>query len=158
MSTIPAQESNFLLTVKEWRHYGGRTMDTWEYTSLPICRRVKRSNLMVLLAVALIIFTMTGCGTLQNGRGWGQDAICPVELKRISDAAYHAFFDLQTLIPAAGALVCIIDHYDQRVSRWATSHHPIFGSKDSASQASDFLAYGLGAETLVTGSGRKSIL
>ena len=98
---------------------------------------------MVLLAVAFIIFAMTGCGTLKNGQKWGEDAIYPVDFKRIPDAAYHAFFDLQTLIPAAGALVCTVDHYDQKVSKWATSHHPIFGSKDSASQASDYLLYGL---------------
>lgn len=117
---------------------------------MPIYYGLKRSNLMVLLAVAFIIFTMTGCGTLKNGQKWGEDAIYPVDFKRIRDAAYHAFFDLQTLIPAAGALVCTVDHYDQKVSKWATSHHPIFGSKDSASQASDYLLYGLGAETLVT--------
>jgi membrane-associated phospholipid phosphatase len=117
---------------------------------MPIYYGLKRSNLMVLLAVAFIIFAMTGCGTLKNGQKWGEDAIYPVDFKRISDAAYHAFFDLQTLIPAAGALVCTVDHYDQKVSKWATSHHPIFGSKDSASQASDYLLYGLGAETLVT--------
>ena len=117
---------------------------------MPIYYGLKRSNLMVLLTVAFIIFAMTGCGTLKNGQKWGEDAIYPVDFKRISDAAYHAFFDLQTLIPAAGALVCTVDHYDQKVSKWATSHHPIFGSKDSASQASDYLFYGLGAETLIT--------
>ena len=117
---------------------------------IPIYNGLKRSNLMVLLAVAFIIFATTGCGTLKNGQKWGEDAIYPVDFKRIPDAAYHAFFDLQTLIPTAGALVCTVDHYDQKVSKWATSHHPIFGSKDSASQASDYLLYGLGAETLIT--------
>jgi hypothetical protein len=116
----------------------------------PMYVGMKRSNLRVLLAVTLMIFAMTGCGTLRNGERWGQDAIYPVNLKRIPDAAYHALFDLQTLIPVAGALVCTIDHYDQKVSNWATSHHPVFGSKDSARQAGDYLAYGLGAETLVT--------
>ena len=117
---------------------------------MPIYRRLKRFNPMALLAVTFIFFAMTGCGTLQNGRGWGQDAIYPVELKRISYAAYRAFFDLQTLLPAAGALVFTLDHYDKRVSKWAITHHPIFASENSASQASDYLSYGLGAETFVT--------
>ena len=117
---------------------------------MPIYSGLKRSSRMVLLAVAFIIFTMTGCGTLQNGRRWGQDAISPVELKRIPDAAYHAFFDLQTLIPTAGALVFTVDHYDKKVSHWATSHHPIFGSKDTASQASDYLLSALDVETFTT--------
>ena len=111
---------------------------------------MKRSNLRVLLAVTLIIFAMTGCGTLQNGERWGQDAIYPVNLKRIPDAAYHALLDLQTLIPAAGALVFAVDHFDHKVSDWAISHHPIFGSNHTASQASNYLLYALKAETLAT--------
>ena len=117
---------------------------------MPFPRGWKHFNLRVLLAAAFIAFTMTGCGTLQNGRGWGQDAIYPVEVKRISHAAYHAFFDLQTLLPAAGALLFTLDHYDQRVSEWAITHHPIFGSEDAARQAGDNLVLGLQAETLVT--------
>ena len=125
-------------------------MDTRVDKKLPTFCRLKSSKLMALLTAALIVFTVTGCGTLQNGRGWGQDAIYPVELKRISSAAYHAFFDLQTLLPAAGALVFCLDDYDQKVSDWATNNHPIFGSQNSASQASYNLSYALGAETLVT--------
>jgi membrane-associated phospholipid phosphatase len=125
-------------------------METWEDEGLPICRGVKHSNLRVLLAAAFMVFAMTGCGTLYNGRGWGQDAIYPVGVKRISHAAYHAFFDLQTLLPAAGALAFTVDHFDHRVSRWAITHHPVFGSRESAKRASDYLSFGLDAETLVT--------
>jgi len=57
---------------------------------MPIYYGLKRSNLMVLLAVAFIIFAMTGCGTLKNGQKWGEDAIYLVDFKRIPDAAYHA--------------------------------------------------------------------
>jgi membrane-associated phospholipid phosphatase len=125
-------------------------MDTSEDGTLPTCRGVRRPNLTVRLAVAFILVTMTGCGTLQNGRGWGQDASYTAGLKRIPSAAYHAFFDLQTLIPAAGAVVFTVDDFDQRVSRWATTYHPIFGSQHTASQASDYLSYGLGTETFAT--------
>jgi len=117
---------------------------------MPTYCGLKRSNLMVLFTVTFILFAVTGCGTLQNDRRWGQDAIYPADLKKIPYAAYHAFLDLQTLIPAAGALVFTVDHYDKKASHWATSHHPIFGSRDTASQASDYLSYGIGAETLVT--------
>jgi hypothetical protein len=103
-----------------------------------------------LLAVAFISFTMVGCGTLKNGRGWNQDAVYPVDLKKIPDAAHHAFFDLQTLIPAAGALVFGVSHADHKVSDWATDHTPIFGSKNNANDASDYLLYALEAETFAT--------
>ena len=111
---------------------------------------LKHSCSIVLLAMTCVSFTLTGCGTLQNDRRWGQDAIYTVELKRIPYAACHAFFDLQTLIPAAGALVFAFNHYDKKVSHWATSHHPIFGSGNTANQASDYLLYTLEAETFVT--------
>ena len=117
---------------------------------MPACYSLKRSNPLVLLAVALTVFTMTGCATLQNGRGWGQDAVYPVDLKKIPDAAYHAFFDLQTLIPAAGAIVFGVSHADDKVSDWATNHTPIFGSKNNANDASDYLLYALEAETFAT--------
>ena len=117
---------------------------------MPTYYSLKRPNPMVLLGVAFIVFTMTGCATLQNGRGWGQDAVYPVDLKKIPDAAYHAFFDLQTLIPAAGALVFGVSHADHKVSDWATDHTPIFGSKNNANDASDYLLYALEAETFLT--------
>jgi membrane-associated phospholipid phosphatase len=78
------------------------------------------------------------------------DAISPLNLNKISHAAYHAFFDLQTLLPAAGALFFALDHFDQRASEWATTHRPIFGDGDSATHARDIISFGLGAETLLT--------
>ncbi len=117
---------------------------------LSFYHNLKRYYVTVSLVMLFISFFITGCGTLNNGRGWGQDAIYPVELKRITHAASHAFFDLQTLVPAAGALVFAVDHYDKNVSNWATSHHPIFGSENSANQASEYLLYALEAETFGT--------
>ncbi len=101
----------------------------------------------------LIIFTclsVTGCGTLSNGRGWGQDAIYPVDLKRICRAAHNAFFDFQTFVPAAGAMIFAIDDWDEKASDWASDHNPIFGSIDDAKDASDSLRNVLLAETIVT--------
>jgi hypothetical protein len=118
--------------------------------SLSVSRGLKRFHLMVLLAMTFTVLAATGCGTLQNGRGWGQDAIYPVSLKRISHAAYNAFFDLQTLIPAAGALVFAVDDFDEKVSNWATEHNPIFGSESAARNASDSLQWILHGEALVT--------
>lgn len=128
----------------------GACFEGKEFVVTSIHRRLKRFNRMIPLALPFILFTMTGCGTLQNGRRWGQDAIYPVELGRIPYAACHALFDLQTLIPAIGALVFTIDHYDQKASKWALTHHPVFGSENAASQASDILLYVLDAETFVT--------
>jgi hypothetical protein len=101
-----------------------------------------------LVVVTFILFTIAGCGTLRNGRGWGQDAIYPLDLKRIPRAAYHACIDLQTLIPLAGALA--VTPFDHRVSDWASTHTPIFGSKSSAENATDSLRVPLQVEALLT--------
>ena len=104
----------------------------------------------VLLAVAFIAFAVTGCGTLQNGRGWGQDAIYPLDLKRIPSAAINALLDPQTLIPVAGALVFTVDDYDRKVSDWARRHTPIFGSNKTADNAYSPLRTTLEAEWYLT--------
>jgi membrane-associated phospholipid phosphatase len=105
---------------------------------------------MVLLAITFIPFPFTGCGTLKHGRGWGQDAIYPIDFKRIPRAAYNAFFDVQTLIPAAGALVFVVDDFDERVSDWASHHTPIFGSREDAKDTGASLRTVLLAETIAT--------
>ncbi len=76
---------------------------------------------------------------MQNGRRWGEDAFSSPTLEKVGQSAYRALLDWQTLIPAAGALLFTIDHYDQRLSDWATRHHPVFGSESGAKTASDLL-------------------
>lgn len=103
------------------------------------------------LALGLVgVLLLTGCGTMRNGRGWGQDAIYPVSWKRVQTAAANAFLDYQTLVPAAGALLFTIDDWDERVSDWAVEHTPIFGSPEDAQDASDTLRDILMVETIVT--------
>jgi len=87
---------------------------------------------MILLAVVSIAFSVTGCGTLSNGRGWGQDAIFPVDPKKIPRAALNALVDPQTFVPAAGALAFGLSKWDKEVSHSATDHTPIFGSTQNA--------------------------
>ncbi len=91
------------------------------------------------LSVAFICFILTGCGTLQNGRGWGQDAMTPGNIKMIPQASYNALKDPKTLIPAAGALVFYGGKLDKKVSNWANEHNPIYGSRIKADDASDLL-------------------
>ncbi len=93
---------------------------------------------------------ITGCGTLSNGRRWGEDAIYPVQLERIPRAAYHALVDWQTLVPTAGAIFFRINNYDQKVSDWTTEHNPVFGSHRGAQTVSDYISAGLYTEVLVT--------
>ncbi len=41
--------------------------------------------------MTFISLCVTGCGTLRNGRGWGQDAIIPINIKEIPGAALGNF-------------------------------------------------------------------
>lgn len=100
--------------------------------------------------VILISFFATGCGTLSNGRGWGQDAFVPIDADRVYRAAHDAFFNSNTLVPLASALVLSIDDFDERVSDWAVKHNPVFGSESNARDASDYLRATLRVEAIIT--------
>ena len=103
-----------------------------------------------VLSILLSAVILGGCGTLPDGRGWGQDAFYPIDLDRISRAAHDAFFNVNTLAPLAGALVFGVDDLDERVSDWAVKHTPIFGSATDARDASDDLKAALEVEAIIT--------
>jgi len=115
-----------------------------------LIKKVSSSRKWILPILILLSFYIAGCGTLNNGRGWGQDAIYPVDLKRVGRAAHNAFFDLQTLVPAIGALIFTIDDWDEKASDWAIDHNPVFGSIEDAVDASDAINTFLMAETVIT--------
>jgi len=105
--------------------------------------------LWMLMLIALLCAT-AGCGTLSNGRGWGQDAFSKVRRKTIARAAHDAFFDLQTLLPAAAALVLGPSGLGESVSDWAAEQTPVFGSQRTARNVSDNLRWLLAGETMAT--------
>ncbi len=113
-------------------------------------RSLVRSFLVSFSLSILILLFAGGCGTLPNGRPWGQDAFSPIDLQRVSRAAHDAFFDLETLAPLAGALVFAVDDFDERVSDWAVKHTPVFGSGGDARDASDDLKTALEVEAVIT--------
>ena len=100
--------------------------------------------------VVVSLSVTTGCGTLANGRRWGQDAFSRVNPKTVTHAARDTFFDLQTLLPAAGAIMFAASDLDQEVSNWATDHTPLFGSQETAREVSDYLRGALWAEVFAT--------
>ncbi len=125
-----------------------RTHEESKSLSLPF--PLKRCCAPLLLIMGFFLTLFTNCGTLENGRGWGQDAIYPVNSKRISHSLYNACVDWATLVPAGGAVVSSLDHFDERGLVWATGHNPIFGSMDSASRTGNYLVGILGVEAFLT--------
>ena len=111
----------------------------------PFCFRC-----VIPLVVVLAPLFLAGCGTLANGRGWGQDAAWPVDLERIGRAGRDALLSPATWVPLAGAGVFALGDLDERVSDWACEHHPLFGSQSGAEDAGNYLIGALGAEALGT--------
>jgi membrane-associated phospholipid phosphatase len=103
------------------------------------CRPPLRAFILGLFAGVLGIGFLAGCGTLPNGRGWGQDATLFPDWQRLGKAARNATFSPETWGPVAAALVLQIDDWDEDISEWAVSNTPIFGSPEDAEDASDYL-------------------
>jgi len=92
-----------------------------------------------LALVLCIMHMLSGCGTMANGRGWGQDATLFPGWDRVGKAALHAALEPGTWAPAAGAGLFQIGSMDRNLSHWASNHTPIFGSQTNAGTASDVL-------------------
>jgi hypothetical protein len=80
-----------------------------------------------------------GCGTLSDGRIWGEQATWRPGAARLKSAAATAAADPWVWAPLAGAAMFQIDDWDRRVSDWAREHTPVFGSEAHADEWSDDL-------------------
>ena len=87
----------------------------------------------VLLASLLLL--AAGCGTMSNGRGWGQDATLRPGWRRVGRSAVRAVLDPQTWGPLAVAALLQVDNADRRISDWAVDHTPLFDSPANAQDA-----------------------
>ncbi len=131
-------------------------MNLLNYMKRPFCLRLRRyrpfSRAFIpgLFAWVLGVAFLAGCGTLPNGRGWGQDATLFPRWQRVSKAARDAVFSPETWAPAAAALVLQIDDWDEEISEWAVDNTPIFGSPEDAEDASDYLRDATGVIYFVT--------
>lgn len=114
--------------------------------------RNHRNRVRFCWAALLVLMAVlgSGCGTMENGAKWGRDAIYPVQWARIPRAAGRALLDPATWVPAAGAAVFAIDDFDPKTVRWASEHNPVFGSKATAGDVSDYLRTALTVESYGT--------
>jgi hypothetical protein len=90
-------------------------------------------------AIVLSALLLSACGTLPDGRRWGEDATLLPGWQRVQSAATDAAKDPWTWGPLLGAAAFQIDDLDRRTSDWAREHTPVFGSQGSAEQWSDDL-------------------
>jgi hypothetical protein len=86
-----------------------------------------------------------GCGTLPDGKGWGEDATLSPGWDRVGNAAYTSLVSPFTWLPVAGAAILQIDNWDRRASKWASDTTPVFGSQRNANNWSNYLLITSGA-------------
>jgi hypothetical protein len=108
-----------------------------------------RIFLFLFLSVSSLIM-LQGCGTLSNGRGWGQDATLSPGWDRIKRSAVNAALSPETWGPVAGAMVLQIGDMDKRISDWASDNNPVFGSRNNAAKWGNYLEDSSGAAYLIT--------
>ena len=111
-----------------------------------------RIHLCMRFPIFLLFFACytAGCGTLPNGRGWGQDATLTPGWNRISRAAWNAAASPATWGPAAGALAFQVGSADRNLAQWAMVRTPLYGSQRNAAHASDALGSAISAAYVVT--------
>jgi hypothetical protein len=110
---------------------------------MSLIQNVSMSSAMAPMRISFLVVACTaslyGCGTLPNGRAWGEDATFRPGWERVRIAASNAARDPWVWAPLAGAAMFQIDDWDRRTSDWARQHTPVFGSQRGAEEWSDDL-------------------
>src|SRR5512145_438633 len=88
---------------------------------------------------ALLASALGACATGTDGPFWGADATIVPGWERLGHAAVTAATDPFTWAPAIGAAALQIGEADRDIADWANDETPIFGSRETASDASDWL-------------------
>ncbi len=84
---------------------------------------------------------MASCGTMRNGRKWGEDANLLPGWERIQKAAENAITAPEIWVPLTGALLIHATNTDYQIANWASTHNPIFSSKSNADNFGDYSLY-----------------
>jgi membrane-associated phospholipid phosphatase len=88
---------------------------------------------------AAFALVASGCATLPDGHGWGQDATLRPGWARVREAARNAATDPWVWAPLGIAAIVQIDDWDREIADWARAETPVFGSTVRAEQWSDDL-------------------
>jgi len=112
--------------------------------------RMKKTRLLALVILVSIGYLLCGCSTLSNGRGWGQDATLKPGWEAVRESAVRAAKSPYTWAPLAGAAILQIGDWDSELADWASENTPVFGSQQSARDASGVLKDISAAAWLVT--------
>lgn len=94
------------------------------------------------VVVALSTLWLSACTATHPGSRWGADATVSPGWSRLGEAVLTAATDPLTWVPAAAAAGLQIGGADTDIAEWANAETPIFASRSTASDASDWLRAG----------------
>jgi len=83
----------------------------------------------------------TSCGTMKNGRTWGNNVNLLPGWNKIKKAAEHAITSPETWVPLTGAALVYLTDSDYKIANWASTQTPVFGSRSNADNFSDYSLY-----------------
>jgi len=114
------------------------------------------ARIRIVCGLVLAAAGLAGCGTLPNGRRWGQDVTLKPGWDRLGQTAMDNLRDPLTWAPIAGAGLLQIGGLDRDISDWARERTPVYGSTSNAEDASDkwrSVSYALWFPTLIATPG-----
>jgi len=88
----------------------------------------------------LSLLLLSGCATLENGRGWGEDATLRPGWGHLLRSFKAAASSPGTWGPLSGAVLFQVTDWDDEFSDWASRKTPVFGSTEDADEWSTDLA------------------
>ncbi len=97
-----------------------------------------------------LLLCLGSCGTLPNGRRWGQDATLLPGRARLGRALKRAVVDPLTWVPAGLGAVLAAGDLDRDISRWARRETPLYGKPRRAADRSDDFSAILYGASIVT--------
>lgn len=98
----------------------------------------------------ILLFTLTSCSFIQRKGSWGKKAIYPLSLSNLKDAFVKNASSEHFWAPLIGAGVISAADWDQKISNWASTETPIYGSQDNAEDYSNYFDQALKYEAYGT--------
>jgi len=111
--------------------------------------RTKTPELVLVFLLTLVLLT-SGCGTLNNGSLWGENATLTPSSVRLKNAFVSAANHPATWSPLLGATLLSVSNLDKEISDKLSENVPVFGSQENADDASDLLRDSLVASVALT--------
>ena len=117
-------------------------------------------NYLRLFGAVTLGLLLSACGTMPNGKSWGEDVTLLPSPHRLADAAINAATHPATWIPLTGAALFSAGNLDEKYTKALAENNYVFGSQQNANHASDMLrsslVTGMFVTALMTPSGTTS--